>query len=190
MKYEIIRTETKYEGWTRFLVVSVRSPDGALLEREIEDHGPAVAVLAYEPGRKAAILVRQFRAPAFFSLGQEHTLEAIAGMIDDKDSIAAAQREALEEVGLHLRALEYVATVWCSPGISTERITLFLAAYGPADRVATGGGVATEQENIEVVEMQLGELARLMDAGELVDMKTLVLVQALKLRHPELFVGD
>jgi hypothetical protein len=38
-----------------------------------------------------------------------------------------------------------------------------------------------------VVEIELGKLAELMDAGELGDMKTLVLAQALKMRHPELF---
>jgi len=51
-----------------------------------------------------------------------------------------------------------------------------------------GGGLATEHEDISVVEIELGKLAALMEAGELVDMKTLVLTQALKLRHPELFV--
>jgi len=188
MKSEIISIETKYSGWARFLVVSVRLPDGQLIKREIEDHGNAVAVLAFDPERKMAALVRQFRAPPFFSLGQEHTLEAIAGIIDDVDSITAARREALEETGLRLQSLERVATVWSMPGISTERMTLFLAAYVQADRVAAGGGIAAEQENITVVEMELGKLAEMMDAGEVVDMKTLALVQALKIRHPELFL--
>jgi len=73
------------------------------------------------------------------------------------------------------------------PGISTERMTLYLAAYRRTDRITAGGGVATEHENITVVEIELGKLAELMDAGELMDMKTLVLAEALKMRHPELF---
>ena len=73
------------------------------------------------------------------------------------------------------------------PGISTERMTLYLAAYRPTDRITRGGGVATERENISVVEIELGKLAELMDAGEVGDMNTLVLAQALKMRHPELF---
>jgi nudix-type nucleoside diphosphatase (YffH/AdpP family) len=187
MKSEIIGIETKYKGWARFSVVSIRLPDGEFVQREIEDHGNAVAVLAFDPQRKMALLVQQFRAPPFFSLGLEHTLEAIAGIMEDEDSIRAARREALEEVGLRLRDLEYVATVWSMPGISTERMTLFLAAYVPADRITAGGGVAAEQENITVVEIELGKLAGLMDSGEVADMKTLVLVQALKIRRPELF---
>jgi 8-oxo-dGTP pyrophosphatase MutT (NUDIX family) len=103
------------------------------------------------------------------------------------DSIAAAKREALEEAGLQLRSLECIATVWTMPGISTERMTLYLAAHRPTDRITRGGGVATEHENISVVEIELGKLAELMDAGEVGDMKTLALAQALKMRCPELF---
>ncbi|MGA3064725.1 MAG: NUDIX hydrolase [Methylocystis sp.] len=108
--------------------------------------------------------------------------------MEDADCITAARREALEEAGLQLRSLERIATVWTMPGISTERMTLYLAAYGLEDRIAEGGGVSAEHENISVVEIGLGDLAKLMDAGELVDMKTLALTQALKMRYPELFV--
>jgi hypothetical protein len=66
-------------------------------------------------------------------------------------------------------------------------MTLYLAAHRPTDRITRGGGVATEHENISVVEIELGKLAELMDAGEVGDMNTLVLAQALKMRHPELF---
>jgi hypothetical protein len=61
MKSEIISIETKYKGWARFSVVSVCLPNGQLVQREIEDHGSAVAVLAFDPERKTAILVQQFR---------------------------------------------------------------------------------------------------------------------------------
>jgi nudix-type nucleoside diphosphatase (YffH/AdpP family) len=187
MKTEILSVETKYEGWARLMVVSIRLPDGQLIQREIEDHGASVAVLAYDPQRKTAMLVQQFRAPPFFLLGEEHSLEAIAGIVEDADPITAARREALEETGLHLRSLECVATVWVMPGISTERMTLYLAAYRSADRVTEGGGIVTEHERISVVEIELERLAEMMDTGRLVDMKTLLLVQALRMRRPELF---
>jgi nudix-type nucleoside diphosphatase (YffH/AdpP family) len=153
MKSKIISIETKYKAWARFSVVSVCLPNGQLVQREIEDHGAAVAVLAFDPER-TAIPVQQFRAPPFFSSGQEHTLEAIAGIQEDADSITTARREALEEAGLHLRSLECVATVWTMPGISTERMTLYPAAYRATDRITAGGGVATEHENVTVVEIE------------------------------------
>jgi nudix-type nucleoside diphosphatase (YffH/AdpP family) len=188
MKSQILGMETKYKGWASFSIASIRLPDGQFVQREIEDHGAAVAVLAFDPERKMAILVQQFRAPPFLTLGQEHTLEAIAGIVEDSDCNTAARREALEEAGLQLRSLERIATVWTMPGISTERMTLYLAAYALTDRITEGGGVATEHEDISVVEIELDKLAALMEAGELVDMKTLALTQALKLRHPKLFV--
>jgi nudix-type nucleoside diphosphatase (YffH/AdpP family) len=188
MKSQILSIESKHKGWASFSIASIRLPDGTFVQREIEDHGSAVAVLAFDPERKMAILVQQFRAPPFLTSGQEYTLETIAGIVEDADCKTAARREALEEAGLRLRTLERIATVWTMPGISTERMTLYLAVYEPADRIAAGGGVASEHENITVIEIALADLAMLMDAGELVDMKTLTLTQALKIRHPELFV--
>ncbi len=73
------------------------------------------------------------------------------------------------------------------PGVSTERLHLFLAPYRAADRTGEGGGLAEEHENIVVVETALGDLAGMADRGEIEDLKTLALVQSLRLRHPALF---
>ena len=78
---------------------------------------------------------------------------------------------------------------WPSPGILTERVALFLAPYCASDRVGAGGGLAEEHEEIEVVELPLDELASLADTGALSNMKTLALVQTLRLRRPGLFEG-
>jgi hypothetical protein len=88
---------------------------------------------------------------------------------------------------LRLGALEPVGTVWPSPGVSTERMHMFLAPFSAPDRVTDGGGLADEHEDIEVVEMSLDKLWGMVEAGEIVDLKTLALVQTLRLRHPELF---
>lgn len=185
MPAEIVHTRTVHEGWTRLVVATIRPETGPELQREVEDHGDAVAVLPYDPERRVALLVRQLRAPILFAGGPAATLEAPAGQLDEDDPEACARREAHEEVGLRLGALDFVGRPWASPGISTERISLYLAPYGAADRVAEGGGDATEQ--IAVVEMPLAELAALAEHGDLADLKTLALVQALRLRRPDLF---
>lgn len=187
MPHELVSAEIKYKRWASFSDVIIRLPDGKLINREVEDHGQAVAVLPYDPIRKNALLVEQFRTPPFVTNGQEHTLEAIAGCMEDEGPEATARREAMEEAGVSVGVLERVAVCWSMPGVSTERLTLYLAAYASADRIGDGGGVEAEDENIRVVEMSLRALAELMDAGDLVDMKTLTLVQALRLRRPELF---
>ena len=73
------------------------------------------------------------------------------------------------------------------PGVSTERMHLYLASY--SGRVREGPGGADEDEEITAIEVGLDELARLADGGGLADIKTLALVQTLRLRRPELFVG-
>ncbi len=187
MSFEITHIDKIYDGWSRYLIATVRLPDGETVRREIEDHGRAVGILPYDPARRTAILVRQFRAPIFYAERRAETLEAIAGIVESSDPAACARREALEEAGLRLRALEHIVTALTMPGVSTERMDLYLAAYAEADRVGEGGGAPGEHEGITVVEMPLAELARLADSGQLTDMKALTLVQALRLRRPELF---
>lgn len=71
------------------------------------------------------------------------------------------------------------------PGISTERMALFLGTYSQTDRIGPGGGASSEQ--IEVIELTLRELAEMADTGTLADLKTFALVQSLRLRKPDLF---
>ncbi|MEJ0075724.1 MAG: NUDIX domain-containing protein [Alphaproteobacteria bacterium] len=186
MPAEIVSTEVKHRGWTTFLIATIRFPDGSTVSRAIEDHGNAVCVLPYDPVRRTAILVQQLRAPALYAAQQQHFLEAIAGSIDaGEEPEGSARREAVEEAGLQLRALGRVATAWAMPGVSTEQMDLFLGEYGAADRVSAGGGI--DGENIEVLEIPLSKLAAMADSGALHDMKTLLLLQTLRLRRPELF---
>lgn len=108
-------------------------------------------------------------------------------MIENESDEDTARRAAYEELGVRLHALERVARVWSSPGISTERQSLFLAAYKHSDRTSAGGGLPTEHENITVVERLLTALARDVDQGAIADTKLVTLVLALRLRKPELF---
>lgn len=187
MTTTISRIETIYECWSKFLLAYVRLPYGTVIKRHVEDHGRAIVVLPYDPKRRTAILVRQFRPPVYMMTGQQDLLEAIAGIVDEDDLGDAARREALEEAGLTLQHLDHLGCYFSIPGISTERVDYFLAEYTEASRTGSGGGLAEEHENITVVEMPLAELASLVDKGELQDMKVFVLIQTLRLRRPELF---
>jgi len=187
MDIEITHLETKHSGFARFLIAEVRGRDGRTARREIEDHGRAVCVLPYDPVRRHAILIQQFRTPVFYASRQMQLLEVVAGLVEGPDPAACARREALEEAGLRLTELEHVGSGWSMPGISTERMDLYLAIYRESDRVGPGGGLASEHEDITVVELTLAKLAEMADRGEIADIKTLLLIQTLRLRHPELF---
>jgi nudix-type nucleoside diphosphatase (YffH/AdpP family) len=187
MTAEMLGRRVLYAGFAKLVAARIRLPDGAVVEREVEDRGDAACVLPYDPVRRTALLVRLLRAPLLYRrLGAELT-EAPAGMIDPGETAEQAiRREAMEEVGVELGALEPVATVWPSPGLSAERVSLFLA---PCDATARspGGGKPGEHEGITVLEVSLDALREEAGRGEIEDVKLLVLVQALRLRRPELF---
>ena len=185
---EILNTRSVYDGWSQLLQADVRLADGTEVSREIEQHGRAVAVLPYDPARRLGVLVRLLRVPVLFAGGPAELVEAPAGLIEDGEAAeTAVRREAMEETGLRLGALEPVATAWSCPGVSTETIALFLAPYGEGDRIAAGGGVKGEHEGITVLERPLAEIWAMTERGEIADVKTLALVMALRLRHPETF---
>jgi hypothetical protein len=43
----IIETKLLFEGWTKFLAVTLQGPEGRSLERAVLDHGTSVCVLPY-----------------------------------------------------------------------------------------------------------------------------------------------
>jgi nudix-type nucleoside diphosphatase (YffH/AdpP family) len=184
--YRIVETKTVHAGWTKLIIATVQLPDGHSFKREVEDHGEAICVLPYHPGRKTAVLVRQPRIPLLYKTQQEQSLEAVAGVIEEKDPDVTVHREVMEEAKLKLDSIEHVFTAWTMPGISTERMHFYLAQYSGAARPDTQGG-ADEDEDTVAIEFPLAELARMADANELPDSKTLVLLQTLRLRQPALF---
>ena len=184
--YRIVETKTVHAGWTKLIIATVQLSDGHSFKREVEDHGEAICVLPYHPGRKTAVLVRQPRIPLLYKTQREQSLEAVAGVIEEKDPDVTVHREVMEEAKLKLDSIEHVFTAWTMPGISTERMHFYLAQYSGAARPDTQGG-ADEDEDTVAIEFSLAELARMADANELPDSKTLVLLQTLRLRQPALF---
>lgn len=187
MSGRIIRTEVLRTGYINLLKVVVAEPDGVEVDRELTDHGQAVAFLPYDVERRIALLVSMPRIPVLYVGLAGDLLEAPAGMIEDDTPEDCARREAMEETGVTLTDLESVAHVWPSPGNSTERVHLYLAPFTATDHVAEGGGAEGEHENITVHEMPLRTLGMMADAGDITDMKTLVLVLTLRSRRPDLF---
>jgi len=183
----VVDSRIVHQGWGRFLVATLRLPNGQEIEREIEDHGVAVCVLPYDPVRRIALLVRQLRPPALLATESGEMLEAPAGRLESAEPEACAIREVFEEVGVRLRGLDPVVTGWSMPAVSTERIHLFLASFEAADHTGPGGGLIEEGEDIVVESWPLTRLAKLADEGKLVDIKTLVLLLSLRHRRPDLF---
>jgi len=182
----IVSREAVYEGWYRFERLSIEMPDGVVVERHLLDNGSAAAVLPYDAQRGCVLLVLQPRA-AVLDAGASPLLECIAGNLSGDEPEICIRKEALEEAGLALGALEPIANIWPIPPVSTERVQLYLAPYTADNRIAPGGGAADENENITVVEIPFSAFKAMVDAGQLPDAKTLIAAQALMLRKPELW---
>lgn len=184
----IVRLEPLYSGYSKLFQATLRQDDGREVVQQIEDHGRAAAVLAYDPDRRVALVVKVAR-PAVVHAGEtRRMLEPVAGMIEDEESAEqTARREALEEAGVSLSSLEPVGRVFSSPGVSTETLALFLAPFSAGDRRGAGGGAPGENEQVAAFELTLAELWRQVEAGEVADLKLLTLLQALRLRRPEVF---
>lgn len=184
----LLRQTTLFAGRNDVVEVELSLPGGESTVREAIRRKDAAAVLPYDAQRGVAMFVHLPRAPVLLS-SDDHGLmiEAPAGLIENEAPESAALREALEETGLKLRTLERVASPWASPGYSTERIHLFLAAYEAADRIEPGGGEPEEGEAIEPLEIALSEIWERVAKGEIEDLKTLALCLALRLREPALF---
>jgi nudix-type nucleoside diphosphatase (YffH/AdpP family) len=175
----LIAQQTLADG--RFRLTRTRAEieenDGArrVLDHEIYHHGPAAAVLLYDPARQVVALVRQFRLGAYLADGTTEILEACAGMLDGDDPETCARREALEETGVRLATARHAFDAFTSPGALTETIGCFIAAYSASDRVGTGGGVDAD-EHIEVVEIGYAQAQAMIASGAIRDAKTIALI--------------
>jgi len=153
--------------------------------RETYDRGNGAAILPFDGERQTVLLVRQFRYPAYVTGHPEPLIEACAGLLDEHDPETAIRKEAEEELGYRLRDVRRLYTPYMSPGSVTERLTFFLAEYTPADRISDGGGAAAEGEDIEVLEITLDEAVAQVRDGAIVDAKTIMLIQHLRLEMLE-----
>jgi nudix-type nucleoside diphosphatase (YffH/AdpP family) len=148
------------------------------LEREVYNHGNAAVVLPFDPDRRTVLLVRQIRFVTYLNGHPHPILEACAGMIDAGETPEiAVQREAKEEMGCMLKHPRRVFDAFMSPGCFTERLTFFVSAYTPVDCSNVGGGLVDEGEDIQVVELLLDEAIAMIGLGEIVDAKTIMLLQ-------------
>ncbi len=161
-----------------------RRRDGSLERqtRQTYDRGHGAVILPYDPERGTVLLVRQFRLPAYVSGHPEPLIEACAGLLDQDDPETCIRREAEEELGYRLGQIKRIFHVFMSPGSVTERLMFFAARYSPADRIGQGGGDSEEGEDIEVLEIPLDEALEMIERGEIIDGKTIMLLQHMWLK--------
>jgi ADP-ribose pyrophosphatase len=172
LRDKVLSSETIFEGKILTLRVDeVEAADGHRSTREVVEHRGAVGIVCVDDGE--IVLVRQYR----HATGEE-LLEIPAGTLDpDESPEATAARELSEEVGLHPRSLEHLATYYTTPGFTNEKFHLYLCTDAELRP-----GETDEGEVIEVVRRPVGTVRELLGSGEIRDAKSLLGLSFLALR--------
>jgi GDP-mannose pyrophosphatase NudK len=147
-------------------------------EREAYDRGNGAAILLYNADKKTIILTRQFRMPTYVNGNDDGMMiEVCAGILDKDNAEDCILRETEEETGYQVSKVEKVFEAYMSPGSVTEILYFFVAKYDKSMKISDGGGLAEEQENIEVLELDFQTAYDMIKTGEIKDGKTILLLQ-------------
>lgn len=149
------------------------------LTHEVYGKSDGVAVLLYNPTTKKVVLSKQFRMPMYVAgVNNGFSVEVCGGAIDKgetpEDSVV---RETKEEIGYKITDLQKVSTLFLSPGLMKEQVHIYVAAYKDEDKIDRGGGLASESEEIEVLEIPFLEALKMIEHNEIIDARTLLLLQ-------------
>ena len=185
---KIRQTEVLSDNWytLRKVTYDYLTTDGTwqTQSREAYDRGNGATILLYNRDNKTVILTRQFRLPTFVNGNPTGMLiEACAGLLDKDNPEDCIKRETEEETGYKVSEVRKIFEAYMSPGSVTEILYFFVAEYSKAMKVNDGGGVAHEQENIEVLELPLDNALQMIKTGEIKDAKTIMLLQYAKLEN-------
>ena len=186
---EFLQEHQGFEGFFRFRHMDLRHRrfDGSWtppFTRECFVGFDAALVLPYDAATDRVLLVEQLRlATAVRGDPNPHTLEPIAGLIEaGEEPEACARREAREEAGLELAALELIGRVYPSPGYSTEFHHCYLG-HARLDGIDKRiGGADGEHEDIRSHVLPLEAAVDLIATGE-VNVAPLAMMLLWTLRH-------
>jgi len=181
-KVRLINEQVLSDNWyvLKKITFETQNQDGSWTtqSREAYDRGNGAAILLYNRAKGTVILTRQFRMPTYVNGNESGMLiEVCAGLLDEESPETAVIRETEEETGYRVSQVHKVFEAYMSPGSVTEILHLYIAEYSDDMRAGDGGGLAHEQENIEVLEMPFGEALDMMASGDIRDAKTIMLLQ-------------
>lgn len=149
-------------------VKEVELPDEETSLREVAEHQPGAAVIAYQ--QEKVILVKQFRTGA-----NQVLYELPAGLVEPgEDPARCAARELEEETGYQADSLEKICQFYTSPGFTDEVLHIYLAK----NLIKTEQRM-DEHEFVEVEEIPLSEIKEKLEKDGFKDAKTIIGLQHL-----------
>ncbi|WP_299113481.1 NUDIX domain-containing protein [uncultured Winogradskyella sp.] len=153
------------------------------LSRETYNRGNGTAILLYNKEKGTIILTKQFRMPTYENDKNDGmSIEVCAGAIDKGGTpLQTIIREVEEEVGYKITDAKQVLTAYTSPGALTEKMYLFVAEYNDGMKINDGGGLESEGEEIEILEIPFNTAILMIQNEEIIDAKTIMLLQYAKI---------
>jgi nudix-type nucleoside diphosphatase (YffH/AdpP family) len=180
-RVRVIESQVLSDDWylLKKTIFDFRRADGSWQrqQRETYDRGNGATLLLYQPGLRRVVLVRQFRFPAYVNGHHGMLIEAPAGLLDEATPEYRIRAEVEEETGYRVGPIRKVFEAFMSPGSVTEKLYFFVAEYDASTRIGAGGGIEAEGEDIEVLELPIDEALSMIARGEIVDGKTIMLLQ-------------
>lgn len=133
---------------------------------EVVEHNGGVIIIA-QPTPSQIILVRQHRHAV-----EEDLWEVPAGMLEgDEDPREAALRELREETGYRAERMQFLWSVYTTPGFCTERLHVFVA-----DGLSPGEQEPDDNEQIEARVFAVDEAWEMVESDRLRDAKSQVAI--------------
>lgn len=184
---EVIGVTTLLEGWSKVVRILYRQlrRDGTwqLQDRDLLDRGHGITVLLFNQERKVILLLKQPRITATMNADPTgEMIEACNGLIENESPLDCAFREVLQETGHRPLSMVSVAEVFASPGASLEVVHLFFAEFDDTTSVGVGGGLYSEGEDIELLEVTLEQAMRWINDRTIRDARTILVLQFAYLR--------
>lgn len=180
-RVRVIESQVLSDDWylLKKTVFDFRRADGTWQrqQRETYDRGNGATLLLYQPTQRRVVLTRQFRFPAFVNGHDGMLVEAPAGLLDQATPEQRIRAEVEEETGYRVGEVRKVFEAFMSPGSVTEKLHFFVAEYDASLKVSGGGGLEAEGEDIEVLELPFDDALAMVRRGEIVDGKTIMLLQ-------------
>ncbi|MEV1249190.1 NUDIX domain-containing protein [Nonomuraea sp. NPDC050022] len=144
--WEVVESKDRFAGRVMNVVTdTVRMPGDTVADRDYAVHPGSVAVLALDE-QDRVLLIRQYRHPT------RHLLwELPAGLrdVEGESLVTGAARELAEEAGYRAETWHTLVDLYTSPGMSNERIRVFLAR-GLSKIPEDENGFVHEHEEIDM----------------------------------------
>ena len=149
------------------------------VSRECYNRGNGTAILLYNTEKSTVILTKQFRMPIYENNKSEAmSIEACAGALENNEDLKTCVfREVEEETGYKINVAKLVLEAYMSPGAMTEKLYSFIAEYSEEMKKNKGGGLASENEEIYVLELPFSEAIQMIKDKIIIDAKTIMLLQ-------------